>query len=430
MQGAGAGSNSMSRAVAKQGQKLAEQGMKAGDTLAQMKPASVTAYGSGNAAQVYFDLFPRKITLRELNSAYPNMVDALVQHEGIGMVVGYADDMTPVALGKGGQRNLCTGEVIGIDPVAPYAKADGHGAGTIETGSWQLNRVMEFPHAGDLWLISTVYPDGTVAALEELIGNHGGLGGEQTDAFIFHPHDMEVMETRNSTDVFHILNNHRGKPVAEKPLVPAEAKVAEWAPKNLLKGLSQVGVWVGLALRGMVLDRDAYEAVVKNPYMTGPALLIGLAAIVLTALVRGHGFNGALVVSSIGLLAAGRNPGLCSGLAADQTGNFHQDDACDGVWPCGLPAFRVCANSDGRPGRELRHPGVGFPVRLDRRGHGTQDERLAHHGAAPGRVPGIRGWYGGHSRAVGRRAVHVTGSVYRNGFTAIGAGHSWHPPLP
>ena len=52
----------------------------------------MTAYGSGNAAQVYFDLFPRKITLSELNAAYPGMVDALVQHEGIGMVIGYADD--------------------------------------------------------------------------------------------------------------------------------------------------------------------------------------------------------------------------------------------------------------------------------------------------------------------------------------------------
>jgi hypothetical protein len=77
------------------------------------KPASVTAYGSGNAAQVYFDLFPRKITLSELNAAYPGMIDALVQHEGMGMVVGYADDMTAVALGKGGQRNLHTGEVVG-----------------------------------------------------------------------------------------------------------------------------------------------------------------------------------------------------------------------------------------------------------------------------------------------------------------------------
>jgi hypothetical protein len=53
------------------------------------------------------------------------MIDALVQHEGIGMVVGYADDMTAVALGKGGQRNLHTGAVVGVDPVAPYARAEG-----------------------------------------------------------------------------------------------------------------------------------------------------------------------------------------------------------------------------------------------------------------------------------------------------------------
>ena len=66
---------------------------------------------------------------------------------------------------------------------------------------------MDFPHAGDLMVISTVYPDGTVAALEELIGNHGGVGGEQTDAFIFHPPDFQVPDTRNSTDVFHILNS-------------------------------------------------------------------------------------------------------------------------------------------------------------------------------------------------------------------------------
>jgi hypothetical protein len=98
---------------------------------------------------------------------------------------------------------------------------------------------MDFPNAGDLWLISTVYPDGTVAALEELVGNHGGLGGEQTDAFVFHPADMEVYETRNATDVFHILNNHRGKPVAAPP-VTAEEKIADWAPGNLLKGLGQV----------------------------------------------------------------------------------------------------------------------------------------------------------------------------------------------
>jgi hypothetical protein len=123
--------HAVNTAVARQGQKLAQKGADAGEKHVAATQAAVTAYGSGNAAQVYFDLFPRKIKLSELNAAYPGMVDALVQHEGIGMVLGYEDDMTVVVLGKRGRRNLHTGEVIGEDPVAPYAPAQGPGAASM-----------------------------------------------------------------------------------------------------------------------------------------------------------------------------------------------------------------------------------------------------------------------------------------------------------
>ncbi len=147
---------------------------------------------------------------------------------------------------------------------------------------------MDFPHAGDLMVISTVYPDGTVAALEELIGNHGGVGGEQTDAFIFHPPDMPVGETRNSTDTFHILNAQRGRParVVPQPALTA-AQVAEerqWTPGNLWAGVKDVRTWLSLALRALVLDRSAYKTVVRAPLMTGPALLLGLAGAALAAI--------------------------------------------------------------------------------------------------------------------------------------------------
>ncbi len=320
MQQADTGS-AVSRAVAKQGQKLAERGAKAGDPDVDASPAAVTAYGSGNAAQVYFDLFPRKIKLSELNAAYPGMIDALVQHEGLGMVIGYADDMTAVVLGKGGQRNLHTGEVIGVDPVAPYAKEDGHGAGTMETRVWQLKRVMDFPNAGDLWLISTVYPDGTVAALEELVGNHGGLGGEQTDAFVFHPADMEVTETRNATDVFHLLNAQRGKPVAPKPAQHDE-KIADWAPGNLARGIGQFGKWIGLALRAMTLQRDAYAEIVSDPLMTGPALLIAVATIVLSTFVRTGGLDGMHLLSALVLWFLAVALVFTAGWLLTRRGNF------------------------------------------------------------------------------------------------------------
>ena len=56
-------SNAFNRTVAKQGQKLAHKGADVSDEGAEGEETSVTAYGSGNAAQVYFDLYPRKITL-------------------------------------------------------------------------------------------------------------------------------------------------------------------------------------------------------------------------------------------------------------------------------------------------------------------------------------------------------------------------------
>jgi hypothetical protein len=274
-----------SSTLARQGEKLAKKGSEVDQKHISHVQAAVTAYGSGNAAQVYFDLYPRKIKLSELEAAYPGLVYSLVQHEGIGMVVGYEDDMTAVVMGKGGKRNLHTGEVTGADPVLPYAPGEGHGAATLDKRAWQLKRVMDFPSAGDLWLISSIYPDGTVAALEELVGSHGGVGGEQTDAFIFHPADMEVPETRCSTDVFHILNSHRNAPLVAQP-PSAQEQVNDWSPSTLLAGSGRVRQWITLALHCLFLNHSAYQEVVKDPYMTGPALLIMLVAVAVSTILR------------------------------------------------------------------------------------------------------------------------------------------------
>ncbi len=282
------------RAIARRGQKFLDNNAKkqeaeAGDP-GHDQPAQVTAYGSGNLAQVYFDLYPRKIKLSELNAAYPGMVDALVQHEGIGLVCGYDDEGTPVALGKTGQRNLHTGEVQGEDPLRLYAPADpaAYGRSDLDTRLWQVRRVMDFPHAGDLMVISTVYADGTVAALEELIGNHGGLGGEQTDAFLFHPADMAVSPTRNSADVFHILNGRRGQPVAvvSATAVADTDRHDDWSSANLWTGFIDMRTWVPLAVRALTLDRAAYQEIVADRRMTGPALFLGLFFTITSGLLR------------------------------------------------------------------------------------------------------------------------------------------------
>jgi uncharacterized membrane protein YvlD (DUF360 family) len=274
-------------AVIKQGRKAAQSAAESEEAgTAPDSAAQVIAFGSGNLAQVYFDLYPRKITLSELRSAYPGMVDALVNHEAIGIVAGYADDGAPVVLGKDGRRNLHTGEVTGADPLAPY--------GDVDLRAWQVRRVMDFPHAGDLMVNSSVFPDGTVAALEELIGNHGGMGGEQTDAFLFHPGDMVVPETRNSADLFHILNARRGLPAAEPQVQPggAAAEARAWAPGSLAAGVyRRPSRWLGRALRSLVLDRSAYGEVAGDPAMTGPAVLISVLAMVALAISNLSGWS-------------------------------------------------------------------------------------------------------------------------------------------
>jgi hypothetical protein len=153
-----------------------------------------------------------------------------------------------------------------------------------------------------------------VAALEELIGSHGGVGGEQTDAFIFHPPDLEVPETRNSIDVFHILNGHRDAPVVEREKDEDQPEpVADWAIPTLKEGIGQTSTWIGRAVRCLFLERDAYAEVVRDPYMTGPALLIFLVAVTLNAITISRSFDfwfilgslAAWVVAILGLTGAG-----------------------------------------------------------------------------------------------------------------------------
>ncbi|MCZ2113324.1 MAG: phage holin family protein [Anaerolineae bacterium] len=165
--------------------------------------ADVTFCASGNLAQVYFHEFPQRATLDELNQAYPALIDALTRHEGVGVVVVANGAGVPLALGPRGVRDLHTGIVTGEDPLTIYGDA--------ELRAWQVRRVADYPCAGDLTIISSVYPDNTVAAFEELIGVHGGLGGEQTDSFLLHPSDMVVTSTRSSTDVFGLLNARRNE---------------------------------------------------------------------------------------------------------------------------------------------------------------------------------------------------------------------------
>ena len=87
--------------------------------------------------------------------------------------------------GPNGTRFLDEDRVEGEDPTTLF------GPHTIMS----LKREDAMVHAPDLLLLSQYDPElGEVAAFEELIGSHGGLGGPQTEPFILHPTEWTLDE--------------------------------------------------------------------------------------------------------------------------------------------------------------------------------------------------------------------------------------------
>jgi hypothetical protein len=85
-----------------------------------------------------------------------------------------------VAIGAKGRNELDRGRLVGVDPLAPF------GPDAVD----DLRRLDAMPNVGDIVLNSRLDPDTQeVAAFEELVGSHGGLGGWQTSAFVLHPAD-------------------------------------------------------------------------------------------------------------------------------------------------------------------------------------------------------------------------------------------------
>jgi uncharacterized membrane protein YvlD (DUF360 family) len=147
--------------------------------------ASIVVVGSGNLGLVYFTGFDHRLTLEELEASHPELVATVAGHPGVSMLVVRSETRGSIVFGKDGLRYLDDDRVEGVDPTVPF------GPNTVLS----LRRVDAMPHAPDLLLISQYDPElGEVAAFEELIGSHGGLGGAQNHPFILHPVDWELDE--------------------------------------------------------------------------------------------------------------------------------------------------------------------------------------------------------------------------------------------
>ncbi|WP_433383927.1 alkaline phosphatase family protein [Actinoplanes sp. CA-142083] len=150
---------------------------------------------SGNLGLVYLARQPGRLQLEEIEKHAPGLVDRLVAHPGVGWVLVRSAE-GPVVLGSGGRRLLDGDVVTGADPLdgfGPYAAGD-------------LRRHDRLGNAPDILVNSLHDPaTGEVAAFEELVGCHGGLGGWQNRPVLIHPVALPVDRPLDSADAVHAL---------------------------------------------------------------------------------------------------------------------------------------------------------------------------------------------------------------------------------
>lgn len=138
--------------------------------------------GSGNLGLIYLTGWKERLSYEEIVMLFPDLIPGLVKHPGIGFVL--ADSMTNggMVIGQDGIYYLDSDRIVGENPLENFG----------ENAAKHLKRQNSFKNMPDI-LVNSFYDDENeeVCAFEELIGSHGGLGGDQTKPFIIYPSEWE-----------------------------------------------------------------------------------------------------------------------------------------------------------------------------------------------------------------------------------------------
>jgi hypothetical protein len=141
----------------------------------------IVVMASGCLGLVTFAREPGRVTLERLAERYPDLIPALLEHPGIGFVLVRSADRGAVVLGARGSNHLDEERIEGEDPLAPFGP----------NAAAHVRRTDGFPHCPDVLVNAAFSPDTEeVAAFEELVGSHGGMGGSQSFPFVLFPRTL------------------------------------------------------------------------------------------------------------------------------------------------------------------------------------------------------------------------------------------------
>jgi len=153
-----------------------------GRDKAKERPPEISVMASGNLGLITFPREPGRVTREWIDQHHPRLIPALRDHPGIGFLLVRSEDGA-VVIGKEGTRDIAHDNVEGSDPLAPFGP----------NAAAHVRRTDGFAHCPDIVVNSTYWPEtDEVAAFEELVGSHGGMGGEQAYPFVLAPSEWQL----------------------------------------------------------------------------------------------------------------------------------------------------------------------------------------------------------------------------------------------
>ena len=142
----------------------------------------LSVMASGCLGIVSFPREPGRVTFEQLQRLHPRLLPALRDHPGVGFILVRSERHGAVVVGRSGARFLDEDRVEGEDPLAPFGPH----------AHLHVRRSDGFRHCPDLMINSTYWPEfEEVAAFEELVGSHGGMGGPQSYPMVLHPAEFD-----------------------------------------------------------------------------------------------------------------------------------------------------------------------------------------------------------------------------------------------
>ncbi len=145
--------------------------------------SDVIVLASGNLGLISFTDIEGRASMEQLGERFPGLIAGLAEHPGIGFVLVNSETLGGLVIGGGGIHYLSDDHVEGIDPLIGFGP----------NAADHLRRTHSFVNAPDILVNSFYDPHADEgAAFEELIGFHGGMGGNQTHPFLLFPAGFEL----------------------------------------------------------------------------------------------------------------------------------------------------------------------------------------------------------------------------------------------